>query len=206
MLMGYFFKLPLFNHLSKLESEDFGDLKGKINSTNRYKRLLELRDEITKLKGKIPFSVINELSGRIEERILTFDCPVCSDASIKVVFINGSIKDLEEWECKYAVERDMKLSDYIFSKYYTARDFMIDTTRPVGIYTKEGSQVPASKEKEKVAVEVLQTRVEHLIKVVDHMNKVYAEKLPKIASDISEINGKLELLYNKIMESEKKRA
>jgi hypothetical protein len=189
-----------------VESEDYGDLRQKINTTNRYKRLLELRDELAKLKGKVPFSVLNELSGRIDERILTFDCPVCSDASIKVVFINGAIKDLEEWECKYAIEREMKLSDYIFSKYYTARDFMLDLTKPVGIYAKDSSQVPVSKEKEKVAVEVLQTRVEHLIKVVDHMNKVYAEKLPKIANDISEINGKLELLYNKIMENDKKKA
>ena len=189
-----------------MESEDYGDLKNKINSTNRYKRLIELRDEISRLKGKLPFTVTNELSGRIEERIQTFDCPVCSDANIKVVFINGSIKDLEEWECKYALEREMKLSDYIFSKYYTARDFILDNTRPIGIYTKDDTPVPSSPQKEKANVEVLQTRVEHLIKVVDHMNRVYAEKIPKIASDISEINGKLETLYKKIMENETRKS
>ena len=198
----YLFKSNSNSYWRYLESEDYGDLRNKINSTNRYKRLIELREEISKLKGKLPFSVISELTGRIEERIQTFECPVCSDASIKIMFINGSIKDLEEWECKYALEREMKLSDYIFSKYYTARDFLIDMSKPLGIYAKDGQAVPSSPQKEKANVEVLQTRVEHLIKVVDHMNKVYAEKIPKIANDISEINGKLELLYKKIMESE----
>ena len=91
----YLFKSNSNSYWRYLESEDYGDLRNKINSTNRYKRLIELREEISKLKGKLPFSVISELTGRIEERIQTFECPVCSDASIKIIFINGSIKDLE---------------------------------------------------------------------------------------------------------------
>jgi len=48
---------------------------------------------------------------------------------------------------------------------------------------------------------VLQTRIEFLIRMVDHINSLYSETIPKISDDIKEINKRLETLYKKLEQS-----
>ncbi len=121
---------------------DHNVLKDEITSANRYRRLQDLRLTIGGLKRKFPLSISSELEARVTEKLRTFDYPICSIASVRIIFSNGLSKDLEPDECQKAMARGMKLSDYIFSRYISARDFEIGSTeilgsRNFGVYSDE---------------------------------------------------------------------
>lgn len=190
--------------------DDPNALKTQIIRTNRYKSLLELRKNIRGFYGKYPFSIFVDLRGRIEEKINTFNSPMCDQASIKVVGRDGSLTPLPTEECQYAVTNKTRLSDFIFAKYPDADDFQIDVKNVLGSYASYSKESKAEDKGESTRVsrdanpqiDVLQNRVEYLIRLMDHMSRTYGEAIPKIVNDVKEITERLDDLYRKIIRDE----
>lgn len=191
------------------DPNDPNALKSQIVRTNRYKSLLDLRKNIRGFYGKYPFSIFVDLRGRIEEKINTFNSPMCDQARIKVIKKDGSSTQLGVEECQYAVGNKIRLSDYIFSKYADAEDFQIESKSVLGTYQnykeekgekKEGS--PGGTNVADPQIDVLQNRVEYLIRLMDHMSRTYGEAIPKIVNDVKEITERLDDLYKKILRDE----
>lgn len=190
--------------------DDPNSLKTQIIRTNKYKSLLELRKNIRGLYGKYPFSIFVDLRGRIEEKINTFNNPMCDQASIKLVSTDGTTRPLGTEECQYAVGNRMRLSEYIFSKYPDVEDFIIDAKSVLGTYQnyKEGGEEEkensssSTRDSGDPQIDVLQNRVEYLIRLMDHMSRTYGEAIPKIVNDVKEITTRLDDLYKKILKDE----
>lgn len=191
--------------------ENHNSIRTQIDQTNSYNDLTKLREKIWSLSGKYPFSIYVNLRGRVEEKIRSFDNPMCDQAHIRIYFNDDSKKDMEPSECKNALDEGLKLSEYIFSTYGNARDFEILPSSFLGTYSKDIIEKDAIKEflgngfknagpnDDHKRIEVLQDRVEYLIRLIDHMNRVYSETIPKISSDLEDINKKFEELYNKLI-------
>lgn len=186
--------------------DDPNGLKTQIVRTNSYKGLLELRKNIRGFYGKYPFSIFVDLRGRIEEKINTFNSPMCDQANIKVIEKDGNSIPLSIEDCHYAVTNKTRLSDFIFSKFPDADDFEIEVKNVLGSYSqyKEGDKQMSSKlsSGSDAQLDVLQNRVEYLIKLMDHMSRTYGEAIPKIVNDVKEITERLDDLYKKIIRDE----
>ena len=111
---------------------DHNILQDEISSTSRYRRLQDLKLTISGLRRKLPLSISSELEARVTEKLRTFDYPICNIAQVKIIFSNGLSRDLEPDECQKAMARGMKLSDYIFSRYFSAKDFEILASETIG--------------------------------------------------------------------------
>lgn len=193
--------------------EDHNTIRVQIDRTNHYNDLIKLREKIWSLSGKYPFSIYVNLRGRIEEKIRTFDNPMCDQAVIRIHFGNKSQKEMEPSECQNALDEGLKLSEYIFAQYKDAEDYEILPSDFLGSYNKDVIEKDAIKEflgngfkgsgpnDDHKRIEVLQDRVEYLIRLIDHMNRVYSDTIPKIASDLEDINRKFEELYSKLVGS-----
>lgn len=189
---------------------DPNSLKSEIVRTNKYNSLVELRKDIRGFYGKLPFSVFVDLRGRIEEKINTFNSPMCDQAKINVIEKDGNTVELPLSECQYAVSSKIRLSEYIFNKYKNADDFEIVAKSVLGTY--QGSQESSEEAKEDnnssgrsssdPQIDVLQNRVEYLIRLMDHMSRTYGEAIPKIVNDVKDITERLDDLYRKIMKDE----
>ncbi|MEM0158922.1 MAG: hypothetical protein QXV22_00560 [Thermoplasmataceae archaeon] len=183
--------------------DDYHLILNRIAKVDRYKGLMTLQDEVWALRSKYPFSVFSNIRGRLEEKIHTFEHPRCDQVGINIIFMNGSKKTLEPEECIQAAQRGIKLSDFIFTKYHQAVDYEILSENIIG--TSDDSEKPAESGSDKgkgtMAFEVLQTRIEFLIRMVDHINALYSETIPKISDDIKDINRRLEELYKKLADS-----
>lgn len=189
---------------------DHNAIKEEISSSRRYRKLLDLRLTISGLRKKLPISISTELEGRILEKIRTFDYPICSVATVKVIFSNGLSKALEPEECHSAMARGMKLSDYIFSHYASARDFSIESSEFVG--TRSGLMI-ADEPPEKAELKneftplnpyALTERLNFILKKVDSLEKmeaIYAENIPKIARDMNDLKDKVDKIYKKVNQS-----
>lgn len=188
--------------------DDPNSLKTQIIRTNRYKGLLELRKNIRGLYGKYPFSIFVDLRGRIEEKINTFNNPMCDQATIKIVSADGSTRPLPSEECHTAVGNRMRLSEYIFNKYQDAEDFIIETDSVVGTYQRNGEDKDNKKDTSfkgdpgDPQIDVLQNRVEYLIRLMDHMSRTYGEAIPRIVNDVKEITNRLDDLYRRILKED----
>ncbi|HLH85457.1 MAG TPA: hypothetical protein VKU79_01155, partial [Thermoplasmataceae archaeon] len=138
------------------EIDDYHLILNRITKTNRYKGLLTLQDEIWALRSKYPFSVFSNIRGRLEEKLHTFDHPRCDQVGISVIFMNGSKKALEPEECMQAAQKNIKLSDFIFTKYHQAVDYEISSDNIVGTSEAQGKpEAPAAdKGKSSMAFEV----------------------------------------------------
>lgn len=184
--------------------DDPNSLKTQIVRTNRYKSLLELRKNIRGFYGKYPFSIFVDLRGRIEEKINTFNSPMCDQAKIRIIRKDGSTELLGYDECQYAVSNKIRLSDYIFSKHTDADDFQIEAKSVLGTYQdykeQDGGKVDGNSSDPQI--DVLQNRVEYLIRLMDHMSRTYGEAIPKIVNDVKEITERLDELYRKIIRDE----
>ncbi len=191
--------------------DDPNSLKAQIVRTDNYKSLLELRKNIRGFYGKLPFSVFVDLRGRVEEKINTFNSPMCDQAVIRIIDRDGASTQLSPEECQYAVGNKIRLSEYIFNKYQSAEDFQIVAKSVLGTYQAKseekqeddkdtGKTSPASSSDPQI--DVLQNRVEYLIRLMDHMSRTYGEAIPKIVSDVKEITERLDDLYRKIMKDE----
>lgn len=191
---------------------DPNSIKAQISRTNNYKGLLDLRKDIRGLYGKYPFSIFVDLRGRIEEKINTFNSPMCDQASISVIKKDGNTIPLENQECHYAVTNNIRLSEFIFSKYPDADDFRISVKSILGSYgaysepkdVEKGTDTATSRPTQTTdpQIDVLQSRVEYLIKLMDHMSRTYGEAIPKIVNDVKEITERLDELYRKIVKDE----
>lgn len=191
--------------------EDHNSIRTQIDRTNRYNDLTKLREKIWSLSGKYPFSIYVNLRGRIEEKIKSFDYPMCDQAHIRIHFDDNSQKDMEPSECKLALDEGLRLSEYVFNNYKNATDFEILPSDFFGTYNKDIVEKDSIKEflgngfnntgpnDDHKRIEVLQDRVEYLIRLIDHMNRVYSETIPRISSDLEDINKKFEELYNKLV-------
>lgn len=179
-------------------------LKGEISSASRYRKLQDLSYTISGLKRKLPISISLELQGRITEKIRTFNYPICSLAKIRVIFSNGLSKELEPEECVSAQARGLKLSDYIFSHYVSARDFEIEASNTMGSskmgylaeesdrkYEADPSFTPLSNYELRERIDFLLKRVENL----ERLETVFAENLPKIARDVNDLKDKMDKIY-----------
>ncbi len=190
---------------------DHNVLKEEISSSKRYRKLLDLKLTISGLRKKLPISISTELEGRIIEKIRTFDYPICSVATIKVIFTNGLSKALEPDECHYAMARGMKLSDYIFSHYASARDFQIESSELVGIrsgFMADEESAAESKENNEFSPlnpYALTERLNFILKKVDSLERleaIYAENIPKMARDVNDLKDKVDKIYKKVSKSD----
>lgn len=191
--------------------DDPNALKSLIIRTNSYKSLLELRKSIRGFYGKYPFSIFVDLRGRIEEKINTFNSPMCDQATIKILKNDGTSVPLKTEECQFAVGNKTRLSDFIFTKYPDADDFVIDVNKVIGTFgvsSSDSGKEEKKNEKGRVSsggdsqIDVLQNRVEYLIRLMDHMSRTYGEAIPKIVNDVKEITERLDDLYRKILHDE----
>lgn len=186
---------------------DHNVLKDEISEATRFRKLQDLKSTISGLKRKLPLSISMELEGRVIEKMRTFNYPICSVATIRVIFSNGLSKALEPEECIYAQARGMKLSTYIFSHYVSARDFEIQEIKPLGStnmgyltededkkYESDPSFTPLSNYELRERVDFLLKRVENL----ERMEMVFAENLPKMARDMGDMKDKLDRIYKAI--------
>ena len=163
---------------------DHNILKDEISSANRYRKLQDLKLTINGLRRRFSLSISSELEARISEKIRTFDYPICSVASVRIVFSNGLSKEMEPDECQKAMARGMKLSDYIFSRYISARDFEIDSSNTMGSRNLGVFSDSVQEEKEMEAEltplspKELKERIDFLMKKVDsleRMESIFAE-------------------------------
>lgn len=191
---------------------DHNTLRQKLSATNRYRRLIDLRRDVQSSRGTMPFSIYAELENRVDEKIRTFDYPMCDRAKISILFSNGLTIELDREECVSAMNADMKLSTYIFNKYPSAIDYNIDMSLLLGNYSKEIPESP--KEQEETATEPvrglpestpvegasLQKRVDLLVSKIDRLERMYNETIPKISEGIEELKIKMDYLYRKMIE------
>lgn len=190
---------------------DHNVLKEEIASSKRYRKLLDLKLTISGYRKQLPISISTELEGRIIEKIRTFDYPICSVATVKVIFTNGLSKALEPEECHNAMARGMKLSDYIFSHYASARDFLIESSEFVG--TRRGLMTVGESDSETdgrndfspLNPYALTERMNFILKKVDSLEKmeaIYAENIPKMARDMNDLKDKVDKIYKKVTKSD----
>ena len=104
---------------------DHNILRSEIFSAKRYLKLKELELSIYGLRNNLPVSLYTELSGRIKEKVQSFEFPDCNNSQINVIYSNGLSRPIELEECHLAMSRGNKISDYIFSRYISARDIEI---------------------------------------------------------------------------------
>ncbi len=190
---------------------DHNMLREKLSATNRYRRLVDLRREVQSSRGSMPFSIYAELENRVDEKIRTFDYPMCDQARITILFSNGLVMELEPDECVSAMKTEMRLSSYIFSKYPSAVDYNIDTDRVVGTYGRKNSdkeeareeQVRSSPLRDMSDGRSLQTKVDLLVTKIDRLEKMYNETIPKITKGLDDLKEKMDFLYKKMIEEKK---
>lgn len=190
---------------------DHNMLRDKLSVTNRYRRLVDLRREVQSSRGSMPFSIYAELENRVDEKIRTFDYPMCEQAKVTVLFSNGLAMELEPDECVSAMKTEMRLSSYIFSKYPSAVDFNIETDVLLGTHGRKSPEMEGMKEepvrssplREKMEGGSLQTKVDLLVTKIDRLEKMYNETIPKITKGIDDLKEKMDFLYKKMIEEKK---
>lgn len=193
---------------------DHNDLRMRLDSTNYYRKLKFLKNEIERSRGKIPFSIFAEILNRAEEKIRTLEYPICQMAKITITFSNGLDKEIATNECIAALADGNSLADYIFKRYPSATDYKIDALDVTGTFQK-GYADPQPKEETKpnsspFAAQQnsdIQDQVNNLTERVDKMEKTMTEELPKINKKMNDLEVKMDYLYHffvKDKEKEKK--
>ncbi len=188
---------------------DHNVLKDEIVSASRYIKLLDLKNTVSGLKRKLPISISMELEGRVIEKLRTFDYPICSASKIKIIFSNGLSKELDPKECVHAQSHGLKLSNYIFSHYVSAKDFEIEAVNTLGSFNM-GYLTEEEDRKQEVKVTFtplsnseLSERIDFIMKRVENLERietVFAENLPKMARDMSDLKEKVDKIYKVIEE------
>ena len=183
---------------------DHNALKNDITFSGSYRKLLELRRTVQALKGSFPFTVYSDLQGRVEERIKTFEYPVCADNGIKVVFSNGLSVPVEEKDCHDAREQDLKFTDFIFSKYVSAKDLSMEPGKLTGTYDKDyfrrvSRNLSTGKEQKAELSEGLQNKVDLLMAKIDNLESIYNKHIPQIMENLDSLNKKMDYIYKKML-------
>ena len=170
---------------------DHNVFREEISSAQRYRELKNVEMSILGIRNKTPVSLFTELSGRVREKIMGFEFPECNASRISIIYSNGLKKTMEKEECHIAMSRGLKLSDYIFSHYVSARDYEIEDENIMDKYKREDT--PDSPIEQKIfkqpfttlSPEALRERVDYLLKKVDNL-----EKIERIYSENTQKNGK----------------
>lgn len=188
---------------------DHNVLRDEISSAKRYRKLQELKVSISSMKRKVPLSISAELEARLTEKFRTLDYPMCNVTDVKVIFSNGLSKVLEKDECHYAMSKGMKLSDYIFSKYVSAKDFELEASEFVGstnfgIYTDVAIKDKEQNEFKSSGIKSdLEQKIDALMESINTIEKyhtVFAENIPKMARDINDLKEKIDKMQKKLNE------
>ncbi len=188
---------------------DHNLFREEISSSNRYRKLRDLKITITGQKRKLPLSISTELEARVTEKLRTFDYPICNVAKIKIIFSNGLSKIMEPDECQKAMARGMKLSDYIFSRYVSAKDFEIEAseiigTRNFGIFSDSAENpVKTDSGLTPLSDSELRERIDFLVRKVESLERletIYAENIPRMARDMNDLREKMDVIYRRLVE------
>lgn len=190
---------------------DHNDLRMRLDSTNQYRKLKFLKNEIERSRGKIPFSIFAEILNRVEEKIRTLEFPICQMAKITVTFSNGLDKEIATNECIAALADGNSLADYIFKKYPSATDYRIDALEVTGTFQK-GYSEPQKEEETKANIPPpspetnsdIQEQVNNLSTRVDKMEKTMTEELPKINKKMNDLEVKMDYLYHFFVKEKEK--
>ena len=181
---------------------DYSSLKDEIGSADRFNRILLLSNEVKRLKDKVPFTIYKDLESKVNEKLHTFDYPLCDRAQIRIIYSNGLRETLDPQVCYRALQKGQKLSEYIFSNYVSARDYQILNTNVV--VTSESDSADQGMTMEETsggggAPLVLPSRgAELLMAKIDRLERIYMETIPKISKDIRDIKETLEVLSKKL--------
>lgn len=187
---------------------DHNALRDQISGASRYRKLQDIKLTINGLKRNLPISIYTELEARVKEKLRTFDYPICSVANIKVIFSNGLSMTLEPEECQRAMARGVKLSDFIFSRYISARDFELRSsetmgTRNFGVFTDSvNDQQNTNTNLTPMSNSELRERVEFLMKKVESLEQIgaiYAENIPAMARDVNDLKEKVDKIYKRMI-------
>ncbi len=182
---------------------DHNDLRMRLDSTNFYRKLKFLKNEIERSRGKIPFSIFADLLNRTEEKIRTLEYPICQMTKITVTFSNGLDKEIATNECIAALAEGNSLANYIFMRYPAATDYKMDSLELTGTMQRNYAE---SAPKEEAAVKFtptetksgqdIQEEVRNLSERVDRMEKTMTEELPKINRKMDDLEVKMDYLYH----------
>lgn len=186
---------------------DHNALKNDIAISESYRKLLELRRTVLALKGSFPFTVFSDLQGRVEERIKTFEYPMCGDNGLKVLFSNGLSVPVEEKDCLEARDNDQKFTDFVFSKYVSANDLLMEPDKLSGIYDKDYFRRVSRNLSPQNTPNIelsssLQNKVDMLMTKIDNLESIYNLHVPKIMENLDSLNRKMDLIYKKMLGSE----
>lgn len=183
---------------------DHNDLRRRLDSTTSYRKLTAMRGEILRSKGDLPFSIYADILNRADEKIRTFEYPMCTMAKITIHFSNGLDTEMDTKECITALGDDGTLSHYIFTKYPSASDYRMDMVDLTGTKHTEEAE---SKEDEKPPlknpfenaqpppIQKIEQDVKQLGERLDHLEKTFNEELPKINQKMNELDVKMDYLY-----------
>lgn len=187
---------------------DHDPLIARINSAKSYNELLEARESVWNLSGKIDFSSYVDLRKRVDSRISEFENPVCEEVEIRIIYPDSDHSLLDVRECRIAESKGESLPKYIFAKYDKAVDVEI---RPLGITEEEDIPNKTEFDPQKAGntnahfnpkLGILQNRIEKVIKLATYMNETYSKVIPKISTDLNDIVAKLEELYKRVSNNE----
>lgn len=174
----------------------------RIENINRYRGLIALQDEIWRMHNKYPFSIYANIKGRLAEKLTAFEDPKCTDLNLKIIFMNGSWVQVNEEDCNNAIERGMKLANYLFIKYPNAVDLEIPPGKLIGVKKDtETESITEETRKSKdfsIAVDVFKSRVEYMIHLIDRLEAMYSNMMPVLVELIKEIGKNLRELYRRL--------
>lgn len=192
---------------------DHNDLRRRLTSTNAYRQLTSLRGEIMRSKGQLPFSIYADILNRADEKMRTFEYPMCTMAKITIQFSNGLNTEMKTEDCLKALADDGTLSRYIFTRYPSAVDYKMDMIEVTG--TKEKDVKEAKEDEKRIMpenpfkdiqpppVQQIEEDVKKLSTRVDNLERTFNEELPKINKKMNELDVKMDYLYFHLVKKDK---
>jgi hypothetical protein len=123
---------------------------------------------------------------------------------IKIIFSNGLSVPVEEKDCHEARDNDQKFTDFVFSKYVSAKDLIMEPGKLTGTYDKDYfRRVSRNLSIEKVhnveLSENLQNKVDLLMTKIDNLENIYNQHIPKIMENLDSLNKKMDTIYKKMV-------
>lgn len=154
----------------------------------------------------MPFTIVADLQGRVEERIRIFEYPVCGTTEMKIMFTNGILVPVLKQDCIDARNEIKKFTDFIFAKYVSAGDIVIDPERTTGSYDKDyfinvSRNNPAPEKTDNVPDTSFQSKVSLLVTKIENFENMYRRDLTKIMGNLESLNVKMDYIYKKIFEN-----
>ena len=155
----------------------------------------------------MPFTIAADLQGRVEERIRIFEFPICDNNQMKIMFKNGLLVPVVKQDCIDARNEDRKFTDYIFEKYVSASDMVIDPDVISGSYDKDyfrkvSRNNPVEKKSQEELAQSFQSKVDLLVTKIENFESMYRRDLTKIMGNLESLNVKMDYIYKKIFEEE----